>query len=139
MKLQFALLLTVATLLNHAAPAAAAAEARDLALEGAKVYSSPAAAPIENAVVLIQHGRIAAVGKRSDVKVPASAQVIDCTGKSHRRRVLEQSRAFRKRMAGHCASPRGPGRRWPAASMFWRTPFQVREVREVFRRRNSPG
>jgi predicted amidohydrolase YtcJ len=81
MKLQFALLLTVATLLNHAAPAAAAAEARDLALEGAKVYSSPAAAPIENAVVLIQHGRIAAVGKRSEVKVPASAQVIDCTGK----------------------------------------------------------
>jgi imidazolonepropionase-like amidohydrolase len=32
-------------------------------------------------VVLIQHGRIAAVGKRSEVKVPASAQVIDCTGK----------------------------------------------------------
>ena len=81
MKLQFALLLAVATLLNHAAPAAAAVEVRDLALEGAKVYPSPAAAPIENAVVLIQHGRIAAVGKRSEVKVPASAQVIDCTGK----------------------------------------------------------
>jgi imidazolonepropionase-like amidohydrolase len=81
MNLRFALLLAVATLLNHAAPAAAAVEARDLALEGAKVYPSPAAAPIENAVVLIQHGRIAAVGKRSEVKVPASAQVIDCTGK----------------------------------------------------------
>src|SRR3984885_6144952 len=81
MNLRFALLLAVATLLNHAAPAAAAVEVRDLALEGAKVYPSPAAAPIENAVVLIQHGRIAAVGKRSEVKVPASAQVIDCTGK----------------------------------------------------------
>jgi imidazolonepropionase-like amidohydrolase len=81
MNLRFALLLAVATLLNHAAPAAAAVEARDLALEGAKVYPSPAAAPIENAVVLIQHGRIAAAGKRSEVKVPASAQVIDCTGK----------------------------------------------------------
>ena len=81
MKLQFTVLLAVVTLLNHAAPAPAAVEARDLALEGAKVYPSPAAAPIENAVVLIQHGRIAAVGKRSDVKLPASAQVIDCTGK----------------------------------------------------------
>src|SRR3984957_2272142 len=81
MNLRFALLLAVATLLNHAAPAAAAVEVRDLALEGAKVYPSPAAAPIENAVVLIQHDRIAAVGKRSEVKVPASAQVIDCTGK----------------------------------------------------------
>jgi hypothetical protein len=66
MKLQFALLLAVATLLNHAAPAAAAVEARDLALEVAKVYPSPAAAPIEDAVVLIQHGRIAALGKRSE-------------------------------------------------------------------------
>jgi imidazolonepropionase-like amidohydrolase len=81
MKLQFTLLLAVATLLSHAAPAAAAVEGRDLALEGAKVYPSPTAKPIEDAVVLIQHGRIAAVGKRTELKVPASAQVIDCTGK----------------------------------------------------------
>jgi imidazolonepropionase-like amidohydrolase len=81
MKLQLTLLLAMATLLSHAAPAAAAVEGRDLALEGAKVYPSPTAAPIENAVVLIQHGQIAAVGKRTEVKVPASAQVIDCTGK----------------------------------------------------------
>jgi imidazolonepropionase-like amidohydrolase len=81
MKLQCTLLLAVTTLLSHAAPATAAVEGRDLALEGAKVYPSPTAEPIDNAVVLIQHGRIAAVGKRREVKVPASVQVIDCTGK----------------------------------------------------------
>jgi imidazolonepropionase-like amidohydrolase len=81
MKLQFTLLLAVAILLSHAVPAAAAVKGRDLVLEGAKVYPSPAAEPIDNAVVLIQHGRIAAVGKRSELKVPASVQVIDCTGK----------------------------------------------------------
>ncbi len=64
MKLQLTLLLAMATLLGHAAPAASAVEGRDLALGGAKVYPSPTAGPIDNAVVLIQHGRIAAVGKR---------------------------------------------------------------------------
>jgi imidazolonepropionase-like amidohydrolase len=81
MKLQLTLLLAVAALLSYAAPAAAAADGGDLVLQGAKVYPSPAAAPIDNAVVLVQHGRIAAVGNRTGLKVPASAQVIDCTGK----------------------------------------------------------
>jgi len=31
--------------------------------------------------VLIRHGRIAAVGRRGELKVPSSARVIDCTGK----------------------------------------------------------
>jgi imidazolonepropionase-like amidohydrolase len=32
-------------------------------------------------VVLIQHGRIVAVGRRTEFKVPPSAREIDCTGK----------------------------------------------------------
>jgi imidazolonepropionase-like amidohydrolase len=52
-----------------------------LVLVGAKVYPSPTAAPIEDAVVVIANGKIAQVGKRSDFKVPKSAQVIDCKGK----------------------------------------------------------
>ena len=59
---------------------ATAAEDRGLVLRGGKVYASPSAAPVEDAVLLIQDGRIAAVGKPSDIKIPRSAQVIDCTG-----------------------------------------------------------
>ncbi len=39
------------------------------------------AAPIEDGVVLVRHGKIIAVGKRREIAVPASDQVIDCTGK----------------------------------------------------------
>ncbi len=75
------LLCAVVLLLVHAAPAAIAMEAPDLVLRGAKVYPSPAANPINKAVVLIQQGRIVAVGRRNELKVPGSAQEIDCTGK----------------------------------------------------------
>ena len=81
MKTQFKLLLAVGLLLSQAALAATTKDDRDLVLQGAKVYPSATAVPIDNAVVLIQHGRIVAVGKRNGVKVPGSAQVIDCTGK----------------------------------------------------------
>src|ERR1700677_3544726 len=81
MRLHFTLLLAVALLLSHAALGATAMEGHDLVLQGAKVYPSPTARPIDNAVVLIQHGRIVAVGKRTELKVPGSAQVIDCTDK----------------------------------------------------------
>jgi len=47
-----------------------------LAIPGAKIYTSPDAAPIENGTVVIQDGRISAVG--ADVAVPAGAQVVPC-------------------------------------------------------------
>jgi imidazolonepropionase-like amidohydrolase len=47
-----------------------------LAIQGAKIYTSPDAAPIENGTVVIQDGRISAVG--ADVAVPAGAQVVPC-------------------------------------------------------------
>jgi imidazolonepropionase-like amidohydrolase len=49
-----------------------------LALVGARIYASPTAAPIEDGTVLIRNGRIAAVGPRSEIRVPASYAVIDC-------------------------------------------------------------
>jgi imidazolonepropionase-like amidohydrolase len=81
MKLWPGLLLALPLLLGLVDPAALAAEDPDLVLNGGKVYPSPTDSPIENAVVLIRHGRIAAVGRRGELKVPGSAQVIDCTGK----------------------------------------------------------
>ncbi len=53
-----------------------------LALVGATVYSSPTAAPLKDAVVLTSGGIITAVGKRSEVKIPKKALVIDCAGKT---------------------------------------------------------
>src|ERR1700742_4178528 len=55
--------------------------AADLAAVGAKIYPSPTAAPIEAGTVLVHDGRIAALGPRDKVKVPAGAQVIDGAGK----------------------------------------------------------
>ncbi len=52
-----------------------------VALVGAKVYATPTDAPIEDAVILIRDGKIAQIGKRGKVKLPGSAQAIDCTGK----------------------------------------------------------
>jgi imidazolonepropionase-like amidohydrolase len=79
MKPRLTLVWAMALLLAHVVPAAIAMEGRDLVLEGAKVYPSPTAKPIENAVVLIHDGRIVSVGTRTGST--KSAQVIDCTGK----------------------------------------------------------
>lgn len=54
----------------------------DLAFVGATVYSSPAASPIPDAVVLTSGGKIVDVGKRGAVKIPNTVRVIDCTGKT---------------------------------------------------------
>lgn len=55
-------------------------QATDLALVGAKIYTSPTAPPIEHGSILVHNGRILEVGTSTDVKVPRGAKVIDCTG-----------------------------------------------------------
>jgi len=69
----------LAAILASAMPAAAGDA--DLALVGGKVYSSPTSQPIDDAVVLVQADKIVAVGKRAEVSVPKSAQVVNCWGK----------------------------------------------------------
>jgi imidazolonepropionase-like amidohydrolase len=51
-----------------------------LALSGATIYLNPTDEPIENGFVLIEHGKIAAVGKVSSQKI-INAEIIDCSGK----------------------------------------------------------
>jgi imidazolonepropionase-like amidohydrolase len=53
----------------------------DLALVGGKVYASPTAAPIDDAAVLVHDGKILAIGKRREIAIPDSDQIIDCSGK----------------------------------------------------------
>jgi imidazolonepropionase-like amidohydrolase len=51
-----------------------------LALVGGTVVTSPAAAPIRDAVVIVRSGVVSAIGDRARVSVPADAKVLDCTG-----------------------------------------------------------
>src|SRR5579871_6840801 len=62
---------------------AALAGAQNLVLTGAKVYPSPAAEPIEGAVVIIHDGKISEIGVQGHIKydVPKSAKMLDCAGK----------------------------------------------------------
>src|SRR5439155_3307241 len=53
-----------------------------LALVGGMIYVSPTEEPIQNGVVLINGGKIAAVGRRRQVKTPQSGQLIDCSGRT---------------------------------------------------------
>lgn len=57
-----------------------AAEGKMLALVGAKIYPSPADAPIADGVVLVRDGKITAVGTAAKVRVPADAERLNCTG-----------------------------------------------------------
>jgi imidazolonepropionase-like amidohydrolase len=59
-----------------------AANAQTLALVGGRVYKSPDAAPLLDAVVLASNGTITAIGTRSEVQLPQDAGIIDCTGKT---------------------------------------------------------
>jgi imidazolonepropionase-like amidohydrolase len=70
-----------ATILLLALFGASTLRARDLAIVGATIYARPFAAPIQNAVVVIHDGKIAAVGRRSTTRIPARAQVIAASGK----------------------------------------------------------
>jgi len=51
--------------------------AETLALTGGAVWTGPAAQPIRNGTVVIENGRISAVGR---LRAPRGATVIDCTG-----------------------------------------------------------
>jgi imidazolonepropionase-like amidohydrolase len=56
----------------------AAAAPTDYALVGAKIYPSPGSAPIENGVVIVRNGKIAAVGTKDQVRIPGDLTTIDC-------------------------------------------------------------
>lgn len=75
--LQFLLLLVFASTM------ALAADHMTIACVGGKVYPSPTAPAIENAILLIEDGKIAAVATQSETKhdLPKSAQRLDCKGK----------------------------------------------------------
>jgi imidazolonepropionase-like amidohydrolase len=51
-----------------------------LALVGGRIYPAPDELPIFDGTVIVAAGKIAALGRRQEVPVPAGAKVIDCKG-----------------------------------------------------------
>jgi imidazolonepropionase-like amidohydrolase len=74
MRIRLALLLSVIFI------ATGMARAADLALTGAKIYTSPTDPPIENGSIMMRDGLIVSVGPSSTIKIPHSVTVIDCKG-----------------------------------------------------------
>src|ERR671914_84311 len=70
----------IACLLAGPLSAQAESDSALIALVGAKIYRSPEAAPLDNGVVLIAKSRIAAVGTRESVVIPAAARLVDYSG-----------------------------------------------------------
>jgi imidazolonepropionase-like amidohydrolase len=62
-----------------AAPSIATAKGA-LAVVGARIYPSPGAKPIDDGAILIDDGRIVAVGQRRSVRIPQSVPVLDASG-----------------------------------------------------------
>ena len=52
------------------------------AFTGATLWDGTGSAAVENAVLVVDHGRIAAAGAAGDVEIPAGAQVEDLSGKT---------------------------------------------------------
>ena len=50
--------------------------------EGARLIIGDSTPPIEDGAFVVQHGRIAAIGKRGSIKAPSGAARIDLTGKT---------------------------------------------------------
>jgi len=53
---------------------------QDLAIVGAKLYSSPDAAAVEDSVVVVKDGRIVSAGSRAKTPVPPGIRVLDARG-----------------------------------------------------------
>src|SRR5262249_15342859 len=70
----------LAFLLLLALGTCARARASDLALVGAKIYTSPDEPAIENGSILVHDGHIVDVGPSSKIKIPQGAKIIACKG-----------------------------------------------------------
>ncbi len=65
---------------SFARPPQIASANTPIALEGERIYVSPFVLPIENGVILIRDGKIAAVGGHGKVDVPEGTGELDCRG-----------------------------------------------------------
>jgi imidazolonepropionase-like amidohydrolase len=70
----------LAGFLGTRAQSQSANAAAQLALVGGTIYANPSEEPIRDGAILIDGGKIVAVGRRASVRVPRGTNVIDATG-----------------------------------------------------------
>jgi imidazolonepropionase-like amidohydrolase len=70
----------LAGVLGTRAQSQSANAAAQLALVGGTIYANPSEEPIRDGAILIDGGKIVAVGRRASVRVPRGTNVIDATG-----------------------------------------------------------
>lgn len=56
------------------------AGAESFALDAMKIYTAPDVAPLEDGLIIVRDGKVAAVGTREQVKVPAGTPNSECSG-----------------------------------------------------------
>jgi imidazolonepropionase-like amidohydrolase len=78
-RMRIASLVIAGTLVVVSGDVCAAAGSQQWVVYGKKIYTAPDAAVIDDGVVVVRDGRIAAVGKRGAVAVPAGAQESTCS------------------------------------------------------------
>src|SRR4249920_1514552 len=76
------LTLVLALAFCFSAPASLLAQPRPIAIVGGTLIDGAGRPAMTDAVVVLQDGRFAAVGKRGDVTIPQGAEVIDANGKT---------------------------------------------------------
>ena len=62
-------------------PPATAQQEGVLAIEGGTLIDGTGSAPVPNSIIVIENGKIASLGPRTSVQVPAGAHVVDAKGK----------------------------------------------------------
>jgi imidazolonepropionase-like amidohydrolase len=76
------ILAALSALCGSPSPAEARTSSKDAtAITGVRIYRSPEATPIERGVVLVRDGRIQAVGREGELKVPTGYRVLERRGK----------------------------------------------------------
>ena len=78
--LTLALIVITAGLLGTRVMGQPASGTSSLALVGGTIYTTPTDPPIRDGAVLIENGRITAVGRRASVRVPRATTVLDTAG-----------------------------------------------------------
>src|ERR1044071_4496973 len=66
--------------ISFAIPAVSAAQVK--AFVGARLWDGTGHAPVDNATLVVENGKISAIGRSAAVKPPRGAQIVDLKGKT---------------------------------------------------------
>ena len=104
MSKQIRLMLLLATGAGCGESPAPAVESDAIAIVGATLIDGTGAAPVADAVVVIENGRIQAVGPRASTEVPDGAEVIEAAGQTVMPGLVDTHAHYHESSAGSSSS-----------------------------------